>query len=86
MRALLADGNCPARKTLTTRVVDLLRYDSESDRRMPFEDDSLDLFIYIGLVPWDTPRFSVEEQEARLIALDAVRPIKVTQRRRFPSP
>lgn len=53
---------------------------------MPFEDDSLDLFIYIGLVPWDTPRFSVEEQEARLIALDAVRPIKVTQRRRFPSP
>lgn len=153
-----------ARRALSAWGVDVLRYDSERDRRMPFADGSLDLVMsrhesidipeiartlssggrlltqqvdgydaeeihewfgepfeyphvtsrryidefeaaglrvdlvddwqgamefedvtalvaYLALVPWDAPRFSVDDQKEQLIALDADRPIKVTQRR-----
>lgn len=39
------------------------------------------LVTYLALTPWDTPNFSVSEHEAQLVALDADRPIMVTQRR-----
>lgn len=43
--------------------------------------DATALVTYLALVPWDAPHFSVEEQSERLTALDADRPIRVTQRR-----
>lgn len=43
--------------------------------------DATALVTYLALVPWDAPHFSVEEQAERLAALDADRPIRVTQRR-----
>lgn len=39
------------------------------------------LVTYLGLVPWDTPHFTVERHADRLAALDQDRPIRVTQRR-----
>lgn len=39
------------------------------------------LVTYLALTPWDAPNFSVSEHEAQLVALDAARPIAVTQRR-----
>lgn len=41
--------------------------------------DAETLVSYLALVPWDAPHFSIEEHAPQLIALDADRPIKVSQ-------
>lgn len=46
---------------------------------MRFKDAEA-LVTYIGLVPWDAPDFTVEENASRLLELDA-NPFTVTQRR-----
>ena len=43
--------------------------------------DATALVTYLALVPWDAPHFSVDAHAERLAALDADRPIRVTQRR-----
>lgn len=43
--------------------------------------DSEALVVYMGLVPWDVPGFTVEPHLAKLQELEAARPIVVTQRR-----
>lgn len=59
-----------------------LRIDAADDwaGTMEFEDAEA-LVIYLALVPWDSPGFSVDDHAERLLALDADRPIRVTQRR-----
>lgn len=47
---------------------------------MEFENVTA-LVTYLALTPWDAPNFSVSDHEAKLVALDADRPIRVTQRR-----
>ncbi|MFP1601679.1 class I SAM-dependent methyltransferase [Microbacterium sp. 2216-1] len=47
---------------------------------MEFENVTA-LITYLALTPWDAPNFSVSDHEAKLVALDEDRPIKVTQRR-----
>lgn len=43
--------------------------------------DAEALVTYLALVPWDAPHFTVDAHVKRLAALDANRPIRVTQRR-----
>lgn len=43
--------------------------------------DAMALVIYIGLVPWDVPGFTVEDHAHTLLELDGSAPIEVTQRR-----
>ena len=43
--------------------------------------DAEALVIYLVLVPWDAPNFTIEAHAARLLEVDAQRPIRVTQRR-----
>lgn len=59
-----------------------LRIDVVDDWRgtMEFEDAKA-LVAYLALVPWDAPHFTVDAHAERLAALDAGRPIRVTQRR-----
>ena len=59
-----------------------LRIDAVDDwtGTMEFADVEA-LVTYLGLVPWDAPDFTVEDHAEALLALDAARPIKVTQRR-----
>ena len=59
-----------------------LRIDAVDDwtGTMEFADVEA-LVTYLGLVPWDAPDFTVEDQAEALLSLDAARPIKVTQRR-----
>lgn len=47
---------------------------------MEFEDAKA-LVTYLALVPWDAPHFTVDAHVDRLAALEAGRPIRVTQRR-----
>jgi len=59
-----------------------LRVDVVDDWRGTMEFESVTALVtYLALVPWDAPDFSVSEHEAQLTALDADRPISVTQRR-----
>lgn len=47
---------------------------------MEFEDAKA-LVTYLALVPWDAPHFTVDAHAKKLAALEANRPIRVTQRR-----
>ncbi|MGO2049730.1 MAG: class I SAM-dependent methyltransferase [Microbacterium sp.] len=59
-----------------------LRVDVVDDWRGMMEfADAETLVSYLALVPWDAPHFSVEEHAPQLIALDADRPIRVSQYR-----
>lgn len=59
-----------------------LRVDVANDWRGTMEFANVTALVtYLALVPWDAPHFSVDEQVEQLTALDADRPIKVTQRR-----
>lgn len=59
-----------------------LKVDVVDDWRgtMEFEDVAA-LVTYLALVPWDAPHFTVDTHAEQLAALDADRPIRVTQRR-----
>lgn len=48
--------------------------------RMEFADGEA-LVVYLALVPWDVPHFSVDAYTGTLATLEEDRPVRVTQRR-----
>lgn len=59
-----------------------LRIDQVDNWRGTMEfKDAAALVTYLALVPWDAPHFTVDAHADQLAALDADRPIRVTQRR-----